>query len=75
MIESIAFALVLKKIQIASIALGVLLSSALAIYNLPWEGVEWETLANAIRKVKPAALKLSWMDSSVASSVDMEGVN
>ena len=44
MIESIAFALVLKKIQIALIALGVLVASALSIYNLPWGGVEWETL-------------------------------
>ena len=72
MIESIAFALVLKKIQIALIALGILVASTLSIYNLPWDGVEWETLTNAIRKVKPAALKLSWMNSSVASSVDME---
>ena len=75
MIESIAFALVLKKIQIALIALGILVASALSIYNLPWGGVEWETLTNAIRKVKPAALKLSRMNSSVASSVDMEGIN
>ena len=41
MIESIAFALVLKKIQIVLIALGIVVASALSIYNLPWEGVEW----------------------------------
>ena len=42
MIESIAFALVLKKIQIALIALGIVVSSAFSIYNLPWDGLEWE---------------------------------
>ena len=73
MIESIALAMILKKIQIALIAFAVVVSSVLSVYNLPWNGVEWETLQNAIRKVKPVALKLSWMDQHVGSSVDMEG--
>ena len=75
MIESIAFALVLKKIQIVLIALGIVVASTLSIYNLPWEGVEWETLTSAIRKIKPVAFKLPWIGRSVGSSVDIESVN
>lgn len=72
MIESIALALVLKKVQIALIASGIAVASALSIYNLPWDGVEWETLNNAIRKLGSVSFRLPWMHQTVGSSVDIE---
>ena len=71
MVESIAFALLLKKIQIAFIAIGILLISTLSIYNLPWGRVEWKNLLNAIRKLKPVTLKTRWIDTA-ASATDIE---
>ena len=75
MIEGIAFALIMKKVQIALIAFGIIVSSVLSIYNLPWDGVEWEALSSAIRKLKPVAFKIPWIDRSVGQSVDIESVN
>ena len=75
MIEGIAFALIMKKVQIALIAAAIIVSSVLSIYNLPWDGVEWEALSSAIRKVKPVAFKVPWIDKSVGPSVDIESVN
>ena len=72
MIESIVFALVLKKIQIALIACSLVVASALSIYNLPWDGAEWEALTTAVRKLKPSAFKTRWIDRTVGSSVDIE---
>ena len=72
MIESIAFALVLKKVQIALVASGVVVASALSIYNLPWDGAEWETLNNAVRKLSAITFRLPWMHQTVGSSVDIE---
>ena len=71
MVESIAFALLLKKIQIVFIAMGILLMSALSIYNLPWNSKEWESLLNSIRNLNPLALKTRWLDT-VTSSADIE---
>ena len=75
MIESIAFALIMKKVQITLIAFGIVFSSVFSIYNLPWGGVEWEALSTAIRKLKLVAFKVPWIDKSVGSSVDIECVN
>lgn len=77
MIESIALALVLKKVQIALIALGIMVASALSIYNLPWDdaGAEWETLNNAVRKLSAVAFRLPWMHQTVGSSVEIESGN
>ena len=74
MIEGIAFALVMKKVQIALIGLAIIVSSVLSIYNLPWTGVEWEALSSAIRKLRPVGFKVPWIDESVGPSVDMEKV-
>lgn len=75
MIEGIAFALIMKKLQIALIAFGIIVSSVLSIYNLPWDGVEWETLSSTIRKLKPVVFKVPRIDKSVGPSVDIESVN
>ena len=72
MVESIAFALLLKKIQIGFLALGILFVSALSIYNLPWETDEWEHLVNSVRKIKPLALKKRLIDTAAGSATDIE---
>ena len=72
MVESIAFALFLKKIQIVFIAIGILFMSALSIYNLPWDRAEWEFLAIAVRKLKPLTLKTRWIDTAAGSATDIE---
>lgn len=72
MVESIAFALFLKKIQIVFIAIGILFVSVMSVYNLPWRTVDWETLVKAIRKLKPLTLKAQWIDSATGSAADIE---
>ena len=72
MVESIAFALLLKKIQIVFIAVGILFVSVLSVYNLPWNRVERENLANSIRKLKPLTFKTQWMDTATRSAADIE---
>ena len=72
MVESIALALFLKKIQIAFIAVGILFVSALSIYNLPWDRVELETLVNSIRKLKPLTFKTQWIDTATGSAADID---
>ena len=71
MVESIAFALFLKKIQVVFIAIGILFVSVLSIYNLPWDREEWGCLVNAVRKLKPLTLKTRWIDTA-ASATDIE---
>ena len=71
MIESIAFALFLKKVQIVFIAIGILFLSVISIYNLPWDGVEWKNLVNSIRKIKPLTFKTRWIDTAT-SATDIE---
>lgn len=62
MVESIAFALLVKKLQIGMIGFGILLASVLTVYNLPWnkDGEEWETLVSAIRKLKTVSFRTFW---------------
>ena len=75
MIEGMAFALVMKKFQIALIAFGIIVSSVLSIYNLPWGGEEWKALSSAIRKFNLVTFKVSWIDKSMGTSADMEKIN
>ena len=68
MIESIALALLLKKIQIVFIAIGIVFMSALSIYNLPWDSIEWEIQLNAIRKLKPLTFKTRWIEKATKAA-------
>ena len=72
MIETIAFALLLKKIQIAFIVVGILIMSSLSIYNLPWSNLEWENLVKSIRKLKPLTYKSQWIGTASSSAADIE---
>ena len=79
MIESIALSLVLKKVQIALIASGIIVASALSVYNLPWDsvgaGAEWKTLNNAVRKLSAVVFRLPWMHQVIGSSAEIESGN
>jgi hypothetical protein len=50
MVESIAFGLLLKKIQIGFVAMCILSASLLSIYNLPWDGIEWDRLVRGLKE-------------------------
>ena len=49
MIESIAFTLLMKKVQIVCIASAIVISSGLSIYNLPWEAGDWGRLKRSMK--------------------------
>ena len=72
MIESIAFALFLKKVQIVFISVAILFVSALSIYNLPWDNDEWENLLNSVRKIKLSTFKVQLLSTSAGSTADIE---
>ena len=49
--ETILNALYLKNLQLAFIAICVLISSVLSIYNLPWGEIEFEEVTAGIKGV------------------------
>lgn len=83
MVESIAFALLLKKFQIGMIGVGIVVAAVLTVYNLPWDkdGKEWETLVETIRKLKTIqvrtllktkSVKTKWVDQNIGSATEVE---
>lgn len=49
MTDAIAHTLFYDNLQIAFVAIGLVVACVLSIYNLPWEKVEWNRLMNAMR--------------------------
>ena len=65
MIESIAFTLLMKKLQIVFIALAVLIASGLSIYNLPWEEEDWSRLKESVNRFLSIRIRIQFLRSDV----------
>ena len=65
MIESIAFTLLMKKLQIVFIAAALVMASGLSIYNLPWEEAEWSRLKKSVYRFFSIRVRIQFLSSDV----------
>ena len=75
MIESIAFTLLMKKLQIVFIAVAIVLASGLTIYNLPWGEVEWGTLRKSVHRYFSIRVRIEFLRNDVQRKKDEQGLN
>lgn len=64
--ETILYALYLKQLQLAFIAICILTASILSIYNLPWRELEFAEVVSSVTDLfrKGTAEKMSQVQSS-----------
>lgn len=72
MIESIAFTLLMKKLQIVFIASAVVVASGLSIYNLPWETEEWSSLKSSINRFFSVRIRMQFLRGDVQRRTEEE---
>ena len=72
MIESIAFTLLMKKLQIICIASALVVASGLSIYNLPWEAEEWGNLKRSIKRFFSVRIRIQFLRGDVQRITEEE---
>ena len=72
MIESIAFTLLMKKLQIVFVASAVVIASGLSIYNLPWEAEEWGSLKRSINRFFSVRIRIQFLRGDVQKKIEEE---
>ena len=76
MIESIAFTLLMKKLQIVFIAVAIVVASGLTIYNLPWGEAEWGTLRKSVYRFFSIRVRIQFLRNDVQRrKKDEQGLN
>jgi|GEM_PF-5835695 len=72
MIESIAFTLLMKKLQIVCIASAIVVASGLSIYNLPWEAAEWSRLKRSMNRFFSVRIRIQFLRGDVQQKIEEE---